>query len=137
VPADVDVAVNASASAAGLQTALDAAGPEALVVEASWHGDRAAPLSLGGAFHSRRLTLRSSQVGTIPPARAPRWSHRRRLATALRLLADRPALDALISHEIAFPDAPRALPPLLAEGADALCVALTYPQAEEPADVRP
>jgi len=102
-PRECDVVIHTSASAAGLETALGLAGREATVVEASWHGDRAVGVTLGGAFHSQRLRIVSSQVGGLPPSRAPRWSHRRRLATALNLLAD-PALDALISGETAFED---------------------------------
>lgn len=102
-PRDCDVVIHASASAAGLATALAAAGLEAPVVEASWYGDSAPEVPLGAAFHSQRLRLISSQVGRLPPARAPRWSHRRRLEAALGLLRD-PALDALISGETAFED---------------------------------
>ena len=40
------------------------AGFEATIVELSWYGDQAVPLPLGEAFHARRLTLKSSQVGT-------------------------------------------------------------------------
>lgn len=108
-----DVVIHASASPAGLATALRLAGREATVVEASWYGDRDIPAPLGGAFHSQRLRLVSSQVGSLPPARAPRWSHARRMATALALLAD-PALDALISGETAFDDLPAAYAGILA-----------------------
>lgn len=104
-PADCDVVIHASASAAGLATALGAAGLEATVVEASWYGDRSPDVPLGGAFHSRRLRLVSSQVGRLPPLRAPRWAHRRRLEAALGLLRD-PAMEALISGETAFEDLP-------------------------------
>lgn len=100
-PGACDVVIHASASAAGLETALAVAGPEATVVEASWYGDRAVEVGLGGAFHSQRLRLISSQVGRLPSSRAPRWSHARRLGLALDLLDD-PALDALISGETAF-----------------------------------
>jgi threonine dehydrogenase-like Zn-dependent dehydrogenase len=100
-PEDCDVVVHASASAAGLTTALGAAGLEARVVEASWYGDGTPAVPLGAAFHSRRLRLVSSQVGMVPAERRARWSNRRRLETALRLLAD-PALDALVSGETGF-----------------------------------
>lgn len=102
-PRDCDSVIHASASAAGLATALGCAGSEAAIIEASWYGDRAVSVALGGAFHARRLRLVSSQVGSLPAARAPRWSHARRLAKALDLLAA-PALDALISGETAFAD---------------------------------
>ncbi len=111
-PGDCDVVVHASASAAGLATALAAAGQEATVVEASWYGDRAIPVALGDAFHSRRLRLVSSQVGQVPPGRRARWTTRRRLEAALALLAD-PALDALVSGETAFADLPGAYAAIL------------------------
>lgn len=101
LPAAQDVVIHASASAAGLQRAFEIAAPEARIIEASWHGDAAVPLPLGGAFHSRRLQLVSSQVGALPPAQAARWTFRRRLSKALELLCD-PRLDALISGETAF-----------------------------------
>lgn len=107
IPEGCDLVIHASASAAGLAAALAAAGPEATVVEASWYGDASPQVPLGGAFHSRRLRLVSSQVGRLPPGRAPRWTHRRRLEAALALLAE-PALEALVSGETAFADlAPR------------------------------
>lgn len=109
-----DVAINASASEAGLASAIAAAGFEATVVEASWFGERPATLMLGGAFHSQRLRLVSSQVGSLPADRRARWTHRRRLAKALELLAD-PALDALITGETPFADAADAYPGILSD----------------------
>jgi threonine dehydrogenase-like Zn-dependent dehydrogenase len=100
-PEDCDAVIHASATGAGLATALAAAGPEATVVEASWHGDRAPAVGLGAAFHSRRLRLLSSQVGRVPAARAARWDKARRMRAALALLAD-PTLDTLISGETRF-----------------------------------
>ncbi|MGS4944083.1 zinc-dependent alcohol dehydrogenase [Meridianimarinicoccus sp. RP-17] len=126
-PGGQDIVINTSASAAGLRMALDAAGQEGTVVEASWHGTGDVALPLGGPFHARRLTLRSSQVGDLPAHRKPRWDYARRLSLALRLLRDAPALDALLTHDIPFDDAPDLLPALLAPGADALCPVITYP----------
>jgi NADPH:quinone reductase-like Zn-dependent oxidoreductase len=127
VPGGMDIVINTSASAAGLRVALDSAGHEATVIEASWHGTGDVALPLGGPFHARRLTLRSSQVGDLPPHRKPRWDYARRLTLALRLLRDAPALDALLTHDIPFDDAPALVPALLAPGADALCPVITYP----------
>jgi NADPH:quinone reductase-like Zn-dependent oxidoreductase len=123
-PEGYDLAIHASASPAGLATALDSLGPEATLVEASWYGTREIPLALGGAFHSRRLRILSSQVGQLSPARRPRWTHRRRLEAALRLLAD-PALDALISGETAFADLPERYGAILADPAT-LCHRVRY-----------
>ncbi|MCJ8139989.1 zinc-dependent alcohol dehydrogenase [Falsirhodobacter halotolerans] len=96
-----DVAINATAADAALSQAIETMADEGRVVEASWYGDRRASIPLGGAFHSRRLKIISSQVGQVAPWQRPRWPHRRRMSKALELLCD-PRLDALISNETAF-----------------------------------
>ena len=63
---------------------------------------------MGEAFHSRRLTLRSSQVGHVSQSQRARWSHGRRLALALALLRD-PALDALMTDAAPFDELPGVL----------------------------
>ncbi len=124
-PANADVVFHASATADGLALALNAAGREASVVEISWHGAGQTPLALGGAFHSQRLRLISSQVGEVSPTRRPRWSHKRRLVKALALLAD-DRLDALLSPDIEFCDLPAALPQLFSSDATALTAIVRY-----------
>ncbi len=116
IPQDCDIAINTSASAAGLESAIAAAGVEATIVEASWYGDKPVTVPLGGAFHSRRLRIVSSQVGLVAPARRARWTHRRRLAKALDLLRDE-RLDALISDESPFLNAAEDYPRVLADPA--------------------
>jgi threonine dehydrogenase-like Zn-dependent dehydrogenase len=126
---DADLVIHASGNPSGLPSALRLAGVEATVLEMSWYGDQPVTLALGQAFHSRRLTLRSSQVGSIAPAQRARWSHARRLNLALGLLAD-PRLDLLLSGETAFDELP-ALMARLAGGEpslrDALCERIAYP----------
>lgn len=124
-PRGADVVFHTSASAPGLSTALGCAGLEATVVELSWYGDKAVPAPLGGAFHSQRLRLQSSQVGQVSAGHRPRWSYRRRMEKALTLLAD-PAFDALVTDEITFDDAPVALPRVLAPGAAGLAPVIRY-----------
>jgi threonine dehydrogenase-like Zn-dependent dehydrogenase len=123
-----DVVFHASASAAGLNSAIDCAGLEGTIVELSWYGDKPVEARLGGTFHSRRLKLVSSQVGQVSPGRRPRWDYGRRMDAALRLL-DQPALDRLVAEEIAFDDAPRELPRILAPGAQGLAPVIRYPQS--------
>jgi NADPH:quinone reductase-like Zn-dependent oxidoreductase len=122
---DCDLVVHASGSPDGLTTALELAGDEATVLEMSWYGDRVVSALLGGPFHSRRLRLISSQVGSIAPSHRPRWSHHRRLAAALGLLADA-RLDVLLAPEIAFGDLPERLPQIFAPGSTTLCQPIAY-----------
>jgi threonine dehydrogenase-like Zn-dependent dehydrogenase len=124
-PRDADIVIHASASAAGLATAIGCAGDEATVLELSWYGDQPVAAPLGGAFHARRLKLVSSQVGRLPPLRAPRWSYQRRMRKAMELLCD-DRLDALITEEIAFADLPAQMPRLLGPGAAGLTAAIRY-----------
>jgi threonine dehydrogenase-like Zn-dependent dehydrogenase len=123
---DVDLVLHASGSAAGLATALRLAAFEATVLELSWYGQRAVTLPLGEAFHSRRLTLKSSQVGQVATAQRARWSHRRRMALALSLLRD-PALDALVTDSAPFAELPAVLGRLAAGAPDTLCHRIDYP----------
>jgi NADPH:quinone reductase-like Zn-dependent oxidoreductase len=123
---DCDLVVHASGNPAGLTTALGLAGEEATVLEMSWYGDAPVTAPLGGAFHSRRLRLISSQVGQIAPSHRPRWSHGRRLAAALALLTDA-RLDALLAPPVLFGDLAQRLPEILDARNGILCQPITYP----------
>jgi NADPH:quinone reductase-like Zn-dependent oxidoreductase len=128
-PAGCDLVFHASATAAGLATALRLAGDEATVVELSWYGTGEVAAPLGQDFHSRRLRLVSSQVGRVAPSHRPRWPHGRRLAAALALLAD-PVLDRLLAPAVAFHDLPARLPEIFGSQTDARCPLIRYPEAE-------
>ena len=119
-----DVAIHTSASAKGLATAIDLAGTEAKVVEASWYGDGLTETPLGGGFHQRRLQIIGSQVGRIPAHQAARWTYRRRLEKALSLLGD-PAVDALLSGETDFADISKQYAEILEDPAT-LCHRIRY-----------
>jgi threonine dehydrogenase-like Zn-dependent dehydrogenase len=122
---DADVVIHASGSPEGLDLAIRAAAFEATIVELSWYGTDVVPLALGGRFHSRRLTLKSSQVGHVAGSQRSRWDTRRRMELAVSLLAD-PALDALISGESAFDDLPGLMPQLASSPGNTLCHRIRY-----------
>lgn len=122
---DYDIVFHTSASDGGLATALDALRFEGILIELSWFGDRPVSVPLGGAFHSQRLTIRSSQVGHVAPARRASTTHRDRLAAALRLATDQ-RLDTLISETVDFDALPDALPRLLAPGAPGIATRVRY-----------
>ncbi|MEM8878112.1 MAG: zinc-binding alcohol dehydrogenase [Pseudomonadota bacterium] len=125
--APYDVGINTSGTAKGLQSAIDHAGMEARIVEASWYGAGDVPLALGGAFHSKRLSISSSQVGRVPPDRAPRWTLRRRLETAIELLDD-PVLDVLLSDPVDFAELPVLLPRMFEVSGGPPCPLIRYPE---------
>ena len=120
-----DLVVHTSATSAGLQRSLELLAPEATVLDLSWYGDEEVRLALGGAFHSGRLGLRASQVGTLSPARSGRRTTGDRLALALELLRD-DAFDALLSGESRFEDLPAVMARLATGDLPALCHTITY-----------
>ena len=126
-----DAVVHTSATASGLQLALDLLAPEGTVLDLSWYGDQRVQLALGGAFHSRRLGVRASQVGTV--AGRARRTHADRLAMALSLLRD-PAFDALLTGESAFAELPDVMARLESGRLPALCHTITYPAADPQGD---
>jgi NADPH:quinone reductase-like Zn-dependent oxidoreductase len=129
-PADAeegrDLVIHSSASSAGLQRSLELLAPEGTVVELSWYGDREVTLSLGGPFHAGRLSIRSSQVGTVSPARRGSRGFAGRLALALDLLRD-PVFDALITGESPFEELPDVLGRMVNGDLAGLCHLITYP----------
>jgi len=120
-----DLAVHTSATSAGLQRALELLAAEGTVLDLSWYGDTEVRLSLGGAFHSGRLGIRSSQVGVVSPARAARRTAADRVALALELLRD-PAFDALLTGESHFDQLPEVMARLATGSLPAVCHTITY-----------
>lgn len=125
-PAGLDLVVHASASSAGLQTSLDLLAPDGEVLELSWYGDTPVTVALGGAFHSRRLAIRASQVGEVAAARRGRRTLAERLALALELLKD-PVFDALLTGESRFEELPEVMRALADGSLDGLCRSIIYP----------
>ena len=122
---DYDVIIHTSATENGLMLALNHAAPDGRIVEASWFGDKVIALPLGETFHSRRLRLISSQVGAIPPSQRAKWSPTMRIQKALDHLNDE-LLDALITNEIDFSEAPERIPGILSGNAAGLMTILRY-----------
>jgi 2-desacetyl-2-hydroxyethyl bacteriochlorophyllide A dehydrogenase len=127
-PPDQDLVVNTSGSEAGLRLALRTVVTEGEIVEASWYGDRPVTLPLGADFHSRRLSIRSSQVGSVSPRRRDRRGTADRLALALDLLRD-PAFDALLTGSSSWRELPETMAALAAGESDALCHTIDWRDA--------
>ena len=123
---DCDLVFHASGKPAGLNLSIDLAGFEARIIELSWYGRGTQEIHLGGAFHSRRLSVVASQVGHVATALRPRWSHRRRLECALRLASD-PRLECLLTHTIAFEDLSSGYGQMLADPS-AMFPRIIYPE---------
>jgi 2-desacetyl-2-hydroxyethyl bacteriochlorophyllide A dehydrogenase len=102
-----DLVIEASGNPAALATALELLRHEGTVLVCSWYGTKPVTLDLGGRFHRRRLSIRSTQVSTIPASMAARWDRTRRGAEALRLLRELP-VKVLATHVFGFEQAQEA-----------------------------
>ncbi|HVF15763.1 MAG TPA: zinc-binding alcohol dehydrogenase [Steroidobacteraceae bacterium] len=122
---EADVVIHASGTQEGLALSLRLAAYEATVIELSWYGDRLVSLSLGEVFHSRRLILKSSQVGAVAQARRSRRTLKSRLQLALSLLNDA-APDDLINSESNFLDLPRTMQQLASAPSDTIMHRVRY-----------
>jgi 2-desacetyl-2-hydroxyethyl bacteriochlorophyllide A dehydrogenase len=115
----------ASGRPEGLVAALELAAFEATIVALSWFGTQPVTLPLGAAFHAKRLTIRSSQVGAVSPSRRDRVSHRERLVQALDLLAD-PVFDRLIGAPVSFENLPSEMARILSSPVTPPVTSITY-----------
>jgi threonine dehydrogenase-like Zn-dependent dehydrogenase len=125
VAGNCDLVVHTSGSASGLQQSLQLLADDSTVIELSWYGDTPVTVGLGAAFHSRRLAIRASQVGTVAAARRSRRTRADRLALALELLRD-PAFDVLITGSSPFSELPNLMARLATGELRALCHTITY-----------
>jgi 2-desacetyl-2-hydroxyethyl bacteriochlorophyllide A dehydrogenase len=127
-PRDRDLVIDTSGSGRGLQLALETAATEGEVIEASWFGDRPVEVRLGADFHSRRLTIRSSQVGMVAPRRRGSRTTGDRLALALQLLHD-PAYDHLLTGSSSWRDLPAVMAAIADGSSPGLCHTIDWSDA--------
>jgi hypothetical protein len=127
---DNDLVLHCSATESGLARSLQLLGDEAELIELSWYGTAQPRVPLGGAFHSRRLTIRASQVGAVAAARRPRRTANDRLTLAMRMLED-PVFDAFITGHAPFSALPQTMELIFSDGTETLCQVIEYPGEEE------
>jgi 2-desacetyl-2-hydroxyethyl bacteriochlorophyllide A dehydrogenase len=102
--AAVPLVVECSGNPDALSSALGLLAHEGTALVASWYGSKPVSLPLGGDFHRRRLTIRSTQVSSIPSSLAGRWTKSGRLAHAVDLARTLP-LELLATDTVPFEQA--------------------------------
>ena len=110
---------------AALAEGLQLLAHEGTALVGSWYGTQGVPLPLGGPFHRRRLTIRSSQVSTVPAMLSDRWDVARRRTVAMDLLDVLP-LSSIATTEVSFRDAPAAYDAVDGPAPGVMHVALRY-----------
>ncbi len=104
---EVPLVIDASGNPDAPAMALNMLAHEGTLLVASWFGTKPVVLPLGGAFHRRRLIIRSTQVSTVPAWLSATWTRSRRRLEAVALLPELP-LAELCTHVFAFGDAAEA-----------------------------
>jgi threonine dehydrogenase-like Zn-dependent dehydrogenase len=104
---EVPLVIEASGNTEAPARALDLLAHEGTLLVVSWFGSKPVELPLGGVFHRRRLTIRSTQVSTIPARMSATWTVARRRAEAAALLPELP-LAELCTHVFPFAKAAEA-----------------------------
>ena len=108
-----------------LAGALDLLDHEGTALVASWYGDKPVELPLGGAFHRRRLTIRSTQVSSIPRHLQEEWTFERRTQTAVSMLKGLP-VELLATHTFQLSEAQAAFEAAAAQADGLIHAALSY-----------
>ena len=87
---EVPLVIDASGNPDAPAMALNMLAHEGTLLIASWFGTKPVVLPLGGAFHRRRLTIRSTQVSTVPARQSGTWTRSRRRQETVALLTELP-----------------------------------------------
>ena len=114
-----------------LHQAIRVAGVDGTVVAAGFYQGPATALALGEEFHHNRVTLISSQIGSLPLALRDRWSRERLHRTVIKLCATG-RLDPmpLVSHVIPATSAAEAYELVDSSPPDLLQVILSFTEHE-------
>jgi 2-desacetyl-2-hydroxyethyl bacteriochlorophyllide A dehydrogenase len=128
---EVPLVIDASGDTEAPARALDMLAHEGTLLIASWFGRKPVRLPLGGAFHRRRLTIRSTQVSTIPARMSATWTVVRRRAETATLLPELP-LHELCTHFFPFTNAAEAFRAVDENPPDLMHAVLAYDESGQP-----
>ena len=123
--AGASVVVECSGDPAAAAQALELLEHEGTALLAGWYGRKMVPLPLGADFHRRRLSIRSTQVSTIPKSLQPEWTFERRRAEALSFLRSAP-MEVLATHEFPLTEVQQAFDAVAGRATGLLHAALRY-----------
>lgn len=104
---DADIVIETSGAIAALNQALKVIRQQSPIIALSWYSSSSEGLDLSRDFHFRRARIRVAQASSIPPELSPRWTHQRKVLSALRLMPEM-GLERLITHTFAYQDAAQA-----------------------------
>jgi 2-desacetyl-2-hydroxyethyl bacteriochlorophyllide A dehydrogenase len=120
-----DLTFELSGAPQTLDQAIAVTGFAGRVMVGSWYGKKRTPLDLGGYFHRSRIRLVSSQVSTLAPELAGRWTKERRFTLAWEMIR-KLKLAKFITHQYSIAEASQAYRLLQEQPETALQVVFQY-----------
>ena len=132
VPGGVDVAIEISGSYLALQEATRSVCVDGRVVAAGFYQGDGNGLRLGEEFHHNRVRLLASQIGSVAPGLASRWTTERLHQVFMaQVFAGRMQVAPLVTHLVPLSEVREAYRLLDEEPASALQVVLDFRTAGE------
>ncbi len=126
-PAGPDRVIELTGAYPALDQAIRVAGVGGTVIAAGFYQGPATALALGEEFHHNRVTIVSSQIGSLPPALRDRWSRERLHQAVIGLCATgRLNPRPLVSHLLPATEAAEAYALIDAAPPDLLQVILDF-----------
>lgn len=122
-----DLVIEISGNPAAIDDAIALTSFSGRIVVGSWYGRKSAAIDFGGRFHRSRIRLVSSQVSTISPELAGRWTKSRRFDVAWEAL-ERIQPARWITHSFPIERAAAAYALLDDSPEETLQVVITYPE---------
>lgn len=121
----LDLTYELSGNPRALDLAIAVTGDYGRIVIGSWYGNKSAELNLGGRFHRAHMRLIGTQVSALAPEWLGRWSKKRRLDVAWRMIGLHQP-ERLITHRIPIERAPEAYRLLDSDPSAAVQIVFTY-----------
>lgn len=119
------LAYHCTATSEGLQFCIDNMDDEGRIIEMSWYGDLPVTMHLGAEFHYKRLSIKSSQVSSIPLKLASSQTFASRRAAVMEML-EYPFWDQYLDKVISIEESPACFDSIRKGNVNALSIIIKY-----------
>lgn len=120
-----DLVIEVTGNQKSLNEAIRIAAPDSTVTALGWYQGPCTALDLSEEFHHNRITLRSSQTGSIAPDIAHLYNDERKVRNCIKLL-EKLKLENLITHRVPLDDIQQAYEKIDQAPNEIIQVAITY-----------